>query len=98
MVGGGWITKDRDRYQLAARTHRFAARIDGANAKDLHIAWRWTRRVSAFRQRVGAAEVFYTSTSLSRVVAIDEATGKANGCSIAKCMKMVLARQVRLPR
>ena len=73
----------------AAAHYSPLAQIDPANARDLHIAWRWKSPDHAVRDAnpaVGPSQanestplmvggVLYTSTSLSEVAAIDAATG-----------------------
>jgi glucose dehydrogenase len=74
----------------AASRYSPLAQINPANAKDLHIAWRWKSpdmAVRAANPTIGpsfanestplmAGGVLYTPTSLSQVAAIDAATGE----------------------
>jgi len=74
----------------AAARYSPLTQINGDNAKDLHIAWRWKSpdmAIMAAKADVGPTHanestplmvggMLYTSTSLSEVVAIDAATGE----------------------
>ena len=86
LAGGEWPAYAGT---YAAARYSPLAQIDANNARDLHIAWRWTSPDQAIKdvKKVGPSNAnestplmvggtLYSSTSLSEVAAIDAVTGK----------------------
>jgi quinoprotein glucose dehydrogenase len=86
LAGGEWPAYAGT---YAAARYSPLAQIDANNARNLHIAWRWTSPDQAIKdvKKVGPSNAnestplmvggtLYSSTSLSEVAAIDAVTGK----------------------